>query len=85
MKKAIENYEAATKEMDAIDAEFENDLFNEELETKWNEAYKKQFAAFIELANMIVKVTNNQIDMQTAREMINTRFEDIKKLVAAFA
>ena len=71
--------------MDAIDAEFEKDLFNEELATTWNEAYEKQFAAFMELANAIVKMTNNQIDAKTAREMIKTRFEDIKRLVAALA
>ena len=83
MKKALENYEAATKEMDAIDAEFENDLFNEELETRWNVAYKKQFDAFINLANAIVKATKGQIDEKTARVMVQTKFEEIKTLISA--
>lgn len=82
MKSLFEKYEAAKKESDAIESAFENDLFNEELEARFDEAYKKEFAAFTELADAIVKLTNGKVDAKTARAMIQTRFEDVKALLA---
>ena len=82
MKTLFEKYEAAKKETDAIEAEMKNDFFSEELEARFDESYKKEFAAFMELANAIVKFTNGKVDAKTARAMIQTRFEDVKALLA---
>lgn len=82
LKKRLEELarleEIANKADDAMMA----DPTNEEKEKAFDEAYKAEFDAFTAVANLIVKMTNGQIDEKTAREMVRTKRSEILKLAA---
>lgn len=82
LKKRLEELarleEIANKADDAMMA----DPTNEEKEKTFDEAYKAEFDAFTAVANLIVKMTNGQIDEKTARTMVRTKRNEILNLVA---
>lgn len=63
------------------DDEMMEDPTNEEKEKAFDEAYKAEFDAFTAVANLIVKMTNGQIDEKTARTMVRTKRNEIMNLV----
>ena len=81
MKNLFKEFEAAKKESDEIDARFEAEPENAEIEKEADAAYKKYFETFTKLINAIVKFTNNEIDEKTARLLINTKYDAIKELL----
>lgn len=81
MKNLFKEFEASKKESDEIDARFEAEPENEEIEKEADAAYKKYFETFTNLINAIVKFTNNEIDEKTARLLINTKYDAIKELL----
>ena len=58
------------------------DTTNEDKEKAFDEAYKAEFDAFTEVAKLIVKMTNGQIDEKTARTMVRTKRNEIVNLIA---
>lgn len=82
LKKRLEELaileESANKADDAMMA----DPNNEEKEKAFDEAYKAEFDAFTAVAELIVKMTNGQIDEKTARTMVRTKRNEILNLVA---
>lgn len=64
------------------DDEMMADPTNEEKEKAFDDAYKAEFDAFTAVANLIVKMTNGQIDEKTARAMVRTKRNEIMNLVA---
>ena len=84
MKKLIEEYENAVKESDAAEKAFEMNPENEENEKVFDLAYEKEFAAFLALANEIQTITKGEINFETAKIMIKTRFEDLKNIILMF-
>ena len=81
MKKLFEEYEIALIESDKANAAFENEPENADFEKAFDAAYKAEFDAFVNLAKGIEEITNGKINFETAKIMINTRFDDLKKLV----
>lgn len=63
--------EIANKADDAMMA----DPTSEEKERAFDEAYKAEFKAFMEVASLIVEMTNGQIDEKTARTIVQTKSE----------
>jgi len=82
LKKRLEELarleEIANKADDAMMA----DPTNEEKEKTFDEAYKAEFDAFTAVTNLIVKMTNGQIDEKTARIMVRTKRSEILNLVS---
>lgn len=70
--------EIANKADDAMMA----DPTNEEKEKAFDEAYKAEFDAFTAVAELIVKMTNGQIDEKPAHTMVRTKRNEILNLVS---
>lgn len=76
--KKFEKLEAiANKADEAYQAEPEN----AEAEAAFDKAYKEEFQAMEELLNGIVKLTNGQIDTETAKKMLFTKRAELKKIL----
>lgn len=84
MKNLITEYEIAKRESDAAENAMLENPENAELETAFDNAYKKEFDSFVNLANGIKEITNGKISFETAKIMINTRFAEIKNLIALY-
>lgn len=65
-----------------IEAEYEAEPMSAEKEAAFDEAYAEEYAAFIAIAELIVKMTGGRVDIKTAREMVRTKRSDILNLVA---
>ncbi len=82
LKKRLEELarleEVANKADDAMMA----DPTSEEKEKAFDEAYKAEFDAFTAVAELIVKMTNGQIDEKTARTMVRAKRNEILALLA---
>lgn len=82
LKKRLEELERLEEIANKADDEMMADPTNEEKEKAFDEAYKAEFNAFTAVANLIVKMTNGQIDEKTARTMIRTKRNDILDIIA---
>lgn len=82
MFKALETAEA---EMDIIDAKYDENPEDEEIEAAWTKAYQKENEAFMDVVNEIVKMTNGQIDNKTAAMMMRAKRKEIKSLIERMA
>lgn len=81
MKELIKVYEIAKANADAIEDAWSNEPENEKLEKAFDEAYREQFTAAENLIKEIVKTTAGAIDEATARKMIITKLDDLKKII----
>lgn len=82
LKKRLEELTRLEEIANKADAEYEAEPENEEMEKAFDEAYKEEFAAFMAVSEMIVKMTSGQIDIKTARKMVKTKRNEILNLVA---
>lgn len=82
LKKKLEELARLEEIANKADDEMMADPTNEDKEKAFDEAYKAEFDAFIAVANLIVKMTNGQIDEKTARTMVRTKRNEILNLVA---
>lgn len=85
MKELFKNYEAADKEMNEIEARYENEPENEELSNAYDKAYNTYFEAWKALVDGIVTFTNGMIDSATAKRMIATKKTELKSLIERLA
>lgn len=67
---------------DKAEKEYEADCMNAEKEKAFDAAYEKEYKAFEEVAELIVKMTNRQIDIKTAREMVRIKRNEILNFIA---
>ena len=81
MKELLNKLKEAEKMADEADAAWEADPENEELEKAFDEAYKKQFVAFENLVNEIVKKTDGIIDKKTAATMVRAKRTEVETLI----
>lgn len=79
LKKLINELEAAEEKANKADTAWEQDPENENLEKEFDEAYKKEWAAFKKLRNEIQKLTG--CGSHTASEMIRGHRNEIKKML----
>ena len=85
IKKLFKELEAAEIEMDKIDAIYELDAENEEVENAWMKAYEKENEAFENVVKEIVTISAGMIDTKTARTMIRAKRNELKNLIARIA
>lgn len=78
-------YRAAEEKMNIIDKAYELDPENEELETKWDVAYKAEYNAKEQVVEKIIELTAGQVDKKTANMMILTKRENLEALIEKIA
>lgn len=64
------------------EADYEREPENAEYEETFDRAYKNEFEAYISLAKYIVFITNNEIDFNTAKKMIQTKRKELFSLLS---
>lgn len=82
LKKRLEELARLEEIANRADDAMMADPTNEEKEKAFDEAYKAEFDAFTAVANLIVKMTNGQIDEKTTRIMVRTKRNEILNLIA---
>lgn len=82
LKRLISEFSKLEEIANKADDEMMEDPTNEEKERAFDEAYKAEFDAFMAVSNLIVKMTNGQIDEKTARTMVRAKRNEILNLVA---
>ena len=84
MKELLERLEKAEQRANRADAAWEQNPESEELEKKFDEAYKAQWDAFNRLAQEIQRITGT--DEKTARWMATTKHRaELKKIINKIA
>ena len=64
------------------ESDYEREPENAEYEETFDRAYKNEFEAYISLAKHIVFITNNNIDFNTAKKMIQTKRKELISLLS---
>lgn len=64
------------------EADYEREPENAEYEEIFDRAYRNEFEAFVSLAKYIVFITNNEIDFNTAKKMIQTKRKELISLLS---
>lgn len=82
LKKKLEELTRLEEITDRADDEMMTDPTNEDKERAFDESYKEEFAAFMAVSDLIVKMTSGQIDEKTARIMVRTKRNEILNLIA---
>lgn len=85
IKKIFAQFEKAEKISNDLYEALEQDPMNEEMESKWDAAYKKEYAAHEALVNEIIKITSGMIDRETAKAMIGKKRQELKNLISRLA
>lgn len=85
IKKIFAQFEKAEKISNDLYEALEQDPMNEELESKWDAAYEKEYAEHEALVNEIIKITSGMIDHETANAMIRTKRQELKNLISRLA
>ncbi len=78
-------YLEAEKYADEIDAAYEMDPENTEIENKWDEAYKAEYDAKEKVADKIVEMTAGKVDKKTANIMISAKRDELVNLISRIA
>lgn len=81
MRQLLNNYKASLNRVNELEKIYETEPDNETVERAYDEAYNKNFNDYVELANAIVKATDNKIDFNTAKTMIVTRLETLEAII----
>lgn len=81
MRQLLNSYKASLNRVNELEKIYETEPENETVERAYDEAYNKNFKDYLELANAIVKATDNKIDFNTAKTMIVTRLETLEAII----
>lgn len=65
------------------ESDYEREPENTEFEKTFDRAYRNEFRAYISLAKYIEYVTGGEIDFMTAKEMIQTKREELISILSA--
>lgn len=82
MKELLKKLREAEERANAADQAYDLDPENEAKEAAFDEAYKEEYRLFMIAAEEIVRISAGQIDIETARAMVQSKRE---KLEAIFA
>lgn len=85
IKRLFAEMEEAERISDELDAAWEQDPENAELEAAWDAAYAAEHAAFSAVVEEVVKITGGAIDATTARLMLMKKRDEFGSLVARLA
>lgn len=81
MKRLLRKFTEAEQITNQLEKQLESDPGNEELNKKYDEAYKIEFDAYIALANKIVDFTNGKITFDMAKKIIATKTAELTSLL----
>ena len=79
LKKELNNLRKAEQESDALDQAYDENPEDAEIETAWDQAYKKEVEIFQRCAELIAKMTG--IEKATAATMIRSQRERIEAII----
>lgn len=82
MKELLKKLREAEERANAADRAYDLDPENEEKEAAFDEAYKEEYRLFTIAAKEIVRMSAGQIDIKTARAMVQSKRERLEALFA---
>ena len=82
LKEQLQKLEAFEKKADEAEKAYADDPMNEAKERRFDKWYKREYTQYIALAEAIVNVTSGQIDMNTAKRMIQTKRSELISLLS---
>ena len=82
LKEQLKKLEAFEKKADEAEKAYEADPMNEAKERRFDKWYKREYTQYIALAEAIVSATSGQIDMNTAKRMIQTKRSELISLLS---
>lgn len=82
LKEQLKKLEQYEKRADKAEREYEADPMNEEKEHLFDKCYEKEYNQYILLAEAIVNFTDNKIDFNTAKKMIQTKRSELFSLLS---
>ena len=85
LQRLMKEYRAAMEEADRIDAAWEDDYENEELEAAWDAAYKAEHKAMTNLVDGLVRFSRGMLNEHAARSLVRVKLEAVEALIARLA
>lgn len=85
IKRLLKTYDAATKEADRVEAAWDNEPENDALEAAFDAAYQAQYDAMMAVVDALTTISGGQIDVKTARLMVNGHRERLDAILALAA
>lgn len=82
MKELLKKLREAEERANAADQAYDLDPENEEKEAAFDEAYKEEYRLFMIVAEEIVRISAGQIDIETARAMVQGKRERLEAIFA---
>ena len=82
LKRTLAELEVLEKAGQEAESAYDADFMNPEKESAFDATYKAEWNKAEEAVKLVVKMTGGKIDKKTARAMINSKREEIKKLLA---
>lgn len=82
MKELLKKLREAEERANAADQAYDLDPENEEKEAAFDEAYKEEYRLFMTTAEEIVRISAGQIDIETARAMVQGKRERLEAIFA---
>lgn len=85
LKEKLEELAELEAISDKMMSEWEANLLSEEKEAAYDKAYSEEWNKFNEIQKELYKITDGQIDMITARKMLQERRNDVIDIIEKFA
>lgn len=82
MKELLKKLREAEERANIADQAYDLDPENEEKEAAFDEAYKEEYRLFMTTAEEIVRISAGQIDIETARAMVQGKRERLEAIFA---
>ena len=76
----VEEYRNARAISDMWDRAYTEDPENEDIERRWDEAYRDYITAMDKLVNEITYITAGKINRMTARAMVVNRIDELEEI-----
>lgn len=81
IKKELEKLEKLEKIADSADLAYDAEPMNPEKEKAFDEAYKAQYESFMRVSAAIAELSENKINIATARSIVSGKREKLKAIL----
>lgn len=85
LKRLMNEWKEAEKKSDELDAKWDENPDDEEIEAAWDEAYKASQNTFNALAKALSDMTNGEMDFATSRAVLGHFPERIEDMINRLA
>ncbi len=82
LKRLFAEYETAVDETARAEMLYDEEPENESYENAFDEAYKREYNAMMEIARYIHKITFGNISLETAATMVDLKYDELKILAS---